>query len=112
MQLETKSDLLVEAPVQHLPTIRWFKNNWMDVVFETNSKGECVEFSISYREADDDFNIEWNGSQFFFSENNNNLEQTHNKAKEALFLLKNYGSEIPEELMDFLLTRLSSAIEI
>ena len=112
MQVETHSELLTEVTVQHLPTIRWFKNNWMDLVFETNSKGECTEFSISYREIEDNFNIEWNGNQLFFSQNEANLEQPDNTLKEALFLIKNFGEKVPQEFMEFVTNRLSTAISL
>ena len=102
MHIEAHSDSLTEVSVQHLPTIRWFKNNWMDLVFETNPKGECIEFSITYREVDDNFNIEWNGNQFFFMQNEGTLEQADNTLKETLYLLKNYGQHVPSEFMEFL----------
>jgi len=109
MQLETQTDLLLEIPVQHLPTIRWFKNNWMDLVFEINAKGDCVEFSISYSEMEDHFNIEWHGSQVFFSQNDNTLEQTEKVIQEAQYLLQNHGAKVPADFIEFILTRLSAA---
>ena len=110
MQLEPRADLLTEVTIQHLPTIRWFKSNWMDLVFETNKKGECVEFSIFYREVEDNFNIEWNGNQFFFSQNESNLNHPDSTLKEAIFLIENFGEKVPVEVVEFITSRLSTAI--
>lgn len=90
--------LLTEIAVQHLPKIRWFKNNWMDFVVETNSKGDLTQFSISYHHAEENnLNIEWDGSELFGS---------REMYEKALHLLKDYGSNVPPEIIDFVKLRL------
>jgi hypothetical protein len=110
MQLDRQSDLLLEVPVQHLPMIRWFKNQSMDLVFEMNKKEECIQFSIAYREQENHFNIEWDGNQIFFSQNENNLEQTQKLIRQALLLLQSHGAQVPGDLMENAVSRLSSLV--
>lgn len=103
-------DLLTEVSVQNLPTIRWFKNDWMDVVLESNDKGDLTHFSIAYKEEERLRNIEWTGQQLHFSDNEINQSMSADAAKETLHLLKNFGTQIPREILEFVTIRLSSVI--
>lgn len=91
--------LLTEIPVQHLPTIRWFKNNWMDFVVETNSNGHPTQFSITYHDSENNLHIEWDGSELFATTEANEI---------ALELLKKFGSNLPAEIIDFVQLRLTA----
>jgi hypothetical protein len=103
-------DLLTEVSVQNLPTIRWFKNDWMDFVLESNDKGDFTQFSIAYHEQDRLLNIEWTGQQLHFSDNEVNQSMSADAAKETLLLLNNFGTQIPQEIIEFVTIRLSSVI--
>ena len=103
-------DLLTEVSVQNLPTIRWFKNDWMDFVLESNDKGDFTQFSIAYKEKERLLNIEWTGQQLHFCDNDVNQSMSAEAAKETLLLLNNFGTQIPQEIIEFVTIRLSSVI--
>ena len=112
-------DKLQEVQVHALKSTQWFRSTIADLVIESNSNGEIVHFSFSYRRRRENLSIEWDGFHLkSFQIDEGEQDPTFNRSplilaemetpvNEALVVFCKVADQLEPKIFDFVSSKLS-----